>query len=293
MGDGNRVSKENTGFAARLSPRALGLLRADPDVAYIEADGIVTIDTTQSNPTWGLDRIDQRALPLSTTYTYNNTGAGVTAYIIDTGILTSHTQFGGRATVGYDSFGGNGIDCNGHGTHVAGTIAARDNGTGVVGVAPEAELYALKVLNASGSGRWSDIIAALQWAAKNSIEVTNNSYGSDQNPGGTVQAAFDNSAAVGVLHVAAAGNSGTPAGTGDKVGYPARYSSVIAVAATDSSDRRASFSSTGPAVELAAPGVGINSTLRGGGYGGDQRPDGADGIPQGPDMPRPGARRDS
>jgi subtilisin len=194
--------------------------------------------------------------------------------VIDSGIDYNHSDLldpNGLVNYqgGWNFVNNNGdpMDDNGHGTHVAGTIAARDNGAGVVGVAPEAALYALKVLNASGSGRWSDIIAALQWAANNSIEVTNNSYGSDQDPGQTVMAAFDTSAAAGVLHVAAAGNSGTPAGKGDKVGYPARYDSVIAVAATDSSDGRASFSSTGPDVELAAPGVGINSTLLGGGYG--------------------------
>jgi subtilisin family serine protease len=137
----------------------------------------------------------------------------------------------------------------------------------VVGVAPEAELYALKVLGANGSGSYSAVIAALQWAVDNHIQVTNNSYGSSGDPGSTVKAAFDNAEKAGLLNVCAAGNSGNSRGTRDNVIYPARYDSCIAVAATDSSDNRASWSSTGPAVELAAPGVSIYSTLLGGSYG--------------------------
>lgn len=158
------------------------------------------------------------------------------------------------------------FDDNGHGTHVAGTIAAADNGSGVVGVAPEATLYALKVLDQSGSGVFSNVIAAVQLAVDLGIQVTNNSYGSTQDPGSLVQAAFDNAAAAGMLHVAAAGNSGNCLGTGDSVLFPARYGSVIAVAATDQADVSPCFSSTGPTVELAAPGVSINSTAPGGGY---------------------------
>ena len=112
------------GFAATLSPGAVAALQADPDVAYVEQDGIVTTMATQTGATWGLDRIDQRNRPLSGTYTYTSTGTGVRAYIIDTGIQTSHSQFGGRATAVYDAFGGNGQDCNGHGTHVAGTVGS-------------------------------------------------------------------------------------------------------------------------------------------------------------------------
>ena len=154
------------------------------------------------------------------------------------------------------------MDDNGHGTHVAGIVAAEDDGSGVVGVAPEVALYALKVLGADCSGFYSDVIAALQWAVDNKIQVTNNSYGSSDDPGVTVKAAFDNAYAAGVLHVAAAGNSGTAAGTEDNVIYPARWASVIAVAATDnkSDNNRATWSSTGPAVELAAPGVDVYST---------------------------------
>jgi subtilisin family serine protease len=159
------------------------------------------------------------------------------------------------------------MDDAGHGTHVAGIIGAEDNGVGVVGVAPEADLYALKVLNSNGSGYYSDVIAALQWAVDNDIQVTNNSYGSSGSPGLTVRLAFDLAEAAGILNVCSAGNSGNPAGTGDNVIYPAKYDSCIAVAATDDTDSRASFSSTGSDVELTGPGKDIYSTLLGGGYG--------------------------
>ncbi len=138
--------------------------------------------------------------------------------------------------------------------------------SGVIGVAPRATIYALKVLGADGSGSFSNMIAALQWAVDHDIQITNNSYGSAQSPGFAVQSAFENAAAGGMLHVAAAGNSGTCAGTGDSVLYPARYASVIAVSATDAADVSQCFSSTGPKVELAAPGAAVNSTIPGGGY---------------------------
>jgi len=203
-------------------------------------------------------------------------GTGIKVAIIDSGIDYNHSDLDDNYSGGWDFVNGDNnpddpthdgpMDDDGHGTHVAGTVAAEDNESGVVGVAPEAKLYALKALE-GGSGYWSDIMAALQWCVDNGIQVTNNSYGSSGDPGYTVKDAFDNSATAGVLHVAAAGNSGNPPGRGDNVGYPARYLSVIAVAATDQSDKRARFSSTGPDVELAAPGVAINSTLLGGGYG--------------------------
>ncbi|GAI64217.1 unnamed protein product, partial [marine sediment metagenome] len=142
-----------------------------------------------------------------------------------------------------------------------------DNGEGVVGVAPEASLYALKVLGSDGSGSYSDVIAAIEWCVDNGIQITNNSYGISADPGTTVRNAFYNAYNKGIFHVAAAGNSGNPPGTGDNVGYPAAYESVIAVAATDQNNERAQSSSTGPDLELSAPGVAIKSTLLGGGYG--------------------------
>ena len=127
-----------------MTPEEAEALSQDFRVAYVEEDGIVTADVTQSNPPWGLDRIDQRNLPLSATYTFNLTGSGVRAYVIDTGIRTTHTQFGGRASNVFDAFGGNGADCNGHGTHVSGTI-----GGSTYGVAKSSLLRGVRVLNCS------------------------------------------------------------------------------------------------------------------------------------------------
>ncbi|MCH8024589.1 MAG: S8 family serine peptidase [Candidatus Marinimicrobia bacterium] len=238
-------------------------LAGHPRVVRIEPDGEVQAIDAELDNTWGAKHIGAGAV-----HAGGNKGTGVKVGILDSGIDYTHPDLDANYAGGYDFVNNDTdpMDDNGHGTHVAGTVAAEDNNAGVVGVASEASLYALKVLSASGSGSWSDIIAALQWAVDNGIQVTNNSYGSSLNPGSTVKAAFDNSAAAGILHVAAAGNSGNPRGKGNNVGYPARFESVIAVAATDQNDSRASFSSTGSAVELAAPGVAINSTKLGGGY---------------------------
>ena len=250
-------------IAASVPESAISGLSHNPSVTSIDLDGTVYAIDAELDNTWGVKRIGS-----GTVHDTGNKGTGVKVAVIDSGIDYTHPDLGVNFAGGYDFVNNDTdpMDDNEHGTHVAGTIAALDNNVGVVGVAPEAKLYALKVLSSGGSGSWSDVIAALQWAVDNGIQVTNNSYGSGQNPGGTVQAAFDNSAAAGVLHIAAAGNSGNPGGKGNNVGYPARYDSVVAVAATNKNDDRASFSSTGDQVELAAPGVGINSTKLGGGY---------------------------
>jgi len=256
--------------AATAPADVVSQLAAHPRVVRVEPDGEVhIIDHTtpagdaELNNTWGVKHIG-----VGVVHDGGNKGTGVNIGILDTGIDYTHPDLDANFVGGQDFVNNDDdpMDDHGHGTHVSGTVAAEDDGAGVVGVAPQARLFALKVLSASGSGSWSDIIAALQWAVDNGIQVTNNSYGSSRNPGGTVEAAFDNSAAAGVLHIAAAGNSGTPKGKGNNVGYPARFNSVVAVAATDRNDNRASFSSTGDAVELAAPGVAINSTKLGGGY---------------------------
>ena len=255
-------------IAATVPEPAIAGLLANPNVASVDLDGEVHIidhptSDSELDSGWGVAHIGAGPVHVG-----GNKGAGVKVAVIDSGIDYTHPDLDANFAGGYDFVNNDAdpIDDNGHGTHVAGTIAAEDNEAGVVGVAPKASLYGLKVLNASGSGSWSDIIAALQWAVDNGIQVTNNSYGSSLNPGGMVKAAFDNSAAAGILHVAAAGNSGNPKGKGNKVGYPARFDSVIAVAATDQTNNRASFSSTGDTVELAAPGIAINSTKLGGGY---------------------------
>ncbi|MFQ5860631.1 MAG: S8 family serine peptidase [Dehalococcoidia bacterium] len=251
-------------IAAALPEAAIEGLQRNPNVTAIDLDGEVHIIDAELDNTWGVKRIGAGVV-----HDGGNKGTGVKVAVIDTGIDDTHPDLDANYAGGYDFVNNDPdpMDDHGHGTHVAGTVAAEDNGVGVVGVAPEARLYALKVLSASGGGYWSDIIAAMQWAVDNGIQVANLSLGSSTNPGGTVQAAFDNAEAAGILTVAAAGNSGNPKGKGNSVVWPARYNSVIAMAATDSNDNRASFSSTGDQVELAAPGVAVNSTLLGGGYG--------------------------
>lgn len=261
-------------IAASIPEKAIVALQKNPNVRYVEPDGIVyALDFTPDDElinSWGVNRIGAGIVHYS-----GNEGAGIKVAIIDTGIDYGHPDLSSRFDAdlkGWDFVNNDDdpMDDNGHGTHVAGTVAAEDDGFGVVGVAPAADLYALKVLDETGRGYFSDVIAALQWCVDEGIQVTNNSYGSsgdpdDRDPVESLEEAFDN--ASGILHVAAAGNNGNPPGRGDNVIYPAAYGSVIAVAATDQNDKRARWSSTGLALELAAPGVAINSTLLGGGYG--------------------------
>ena len=251
-------------IAADVPEPALAGLLADPSVTAVELDGTVSALDPELDSAWGVQRIDAGTVHIS-----GNRGFGVKVAIIDSGIDYTHADLDANYVGGWDFVNDDSdpMDDNSHGTHVAGTVAAEGNGGGVIGVAPQASLYALKVLNASGSGSWSDVIAALQWAVDNDLHVTNNSYGSGSSPGSIVESAFINAAAAGLVHVASAGNAGDCSGTGNTVGYPARYASVLAVGATNASDGRPCFSSTGPDVELAAPGVSITSTLPGGAYG--------------------------
>lgn len=240
------------GLAVQLSPENLAALRQDVRVAYIEADQLMTADATQSGATWGLDRIDQRALPLSTTYTYTNTGSGVNAYIIDTGIRISHSEFGGRASVGYDAIGDgqNGNDCNGHGTHVAGTV-----GGSVYGVAKSVRLYAVRVLNCSGSGTNSGVIAGVDWVRQNAQKpaVANMSLGGGASS--ALDTAVNNAIKAGITFALAAGNSNRDACNFS----PARVAAGITVGATTSTDARASYSNYGSCLDLFAPGSAITS----------------------------------
>jgi subtilisin len=260
------------GIAATLPQTAIDALRRNPSVTTIEPDGLFHKVDAELDNTWGVKRIGAGAV-----HDAGNKALNVPVAIIDTGIDYTHPDLGGCATIGngckiaggFDFVNNDAdpMDDDGHGTHVAGTVAALENSVGVVGVAPEAKLYALKVLDSSGSGSFSDVIKALEWVVDNgTIKITNNSYGSSSDPGTLVKAAFDNSYATGVLHIAAAGNSGTCSAKNDSVGYPAKYSSVVAVAATNSSDTRPCWSSTGASVEISAPGVSINSTKLGGSY---------------------------
>lgn len=245
------------GFAAELSDREAAKLAADPRVKYVEEDGIVELDTTQSSPTWGLDRIDQRDLPLDSSYTYNTTASNVHAYIIDTGINTSHTEFGGRATSGYDAVDGSlpAADCNGHGTHVAGTV-----GGSTYGVAKGVQLVAVRVLDCNGSGTNSGVIAGVNWVANNRIvpAVANMSLG-----GGASQAlddAVNGAINAGVTFAVAAGNGDQFGNPQDACnGSPSRVANALTVSATDSTDTKASWANYGTCVDIFAPGVSITS----------------------------------
>ncbi len=255
---GGRVSRDYrqalNGYAASLPPAALAEVRSDPDVAYVEPDRVVSASATQSSPPWGLDRIDQNSLPLSASYSYTPTGTGVKAYIIDSGIRFSHAQFGGRAVSGYDAIdGGSADDCNGHGTHVAGSV-----GASTYGVAKQVALVGVRVLDCAGSGTTSGVIAGIDW-------VTGN-HGAGQpavasmSLGGGASTALDDavqkSISDGVSYAVAAGNENTDA----CLGSPARAVNALTVASTTSTDARSSFSNYGTCVDLFAPGSSILSS---------------------------------
>jgi subtilisin family serine protease len=243
------------GFAAKLNGQALAALRKNPNVAYIEADKPVQLAATQSPATWGLDRIDQRDLPLNNSYTYNATGAGVTAYIIDTGVLNTHAEFGGRAVSGYTAIndGRGTTDCNGHGTHVAGTV-----GGSTYGVAKGVRLVAVRVLDCNGSGSNSGVIAGVDWVTQNhtagSPAVANMSLG------GGISSALDtavsNSIADGVTYALAAGND---SGANACNSSPARVAGGLTIGSTTNTDARSSFSNIGSCLDMFAPGSNITS----------------------------------
>jgi aqualysin 1 len=241
------------GFSARVQDASLASLRQDARVEYIEADQTMSADTTQTGATWGLDRLDQRALPLDGNYNYTPDGSGVNAYVIDTGIRISHTQFGGRAVSGFGAVNdGNGTnDCNGHGTHVAGTI-----GGSSYGVAKNVKLYAIRVLDCAGSGTNSGVIAGVDWVTNNhaSPAVANMSLGGGAST--ALDSAVQNSIASGVFYGIAAGNSNVNACTAS----PARVATATTVGSTTSGDARSSFSNYGNCVDVFAPGSSITSS---------------------------------
>ncbi|MEH0846022.1 S8 family serine peptidase [Micromonospora sp. CPCC 205711] len=243
-----------TGFSAKMTAGQARRLAADPAVAYVEQDRVLTVQGTQSNPpSWGLDRIDQRSLPLNSSYTYPNTASNVRAYIIDTGIRTTHADFGGRASWGTNTVDTNNTDCNGHGTHVAGTVGGTS-----YGVAKQVRLIAVKVLNCSGSGSTTGVISGVNWVTANAVKpaVANMSLGGGASS--SLDNAVANSINSGVTYAVAAGNSSANA-----CNYsPARVATALTVGATTSSDARASYSNYGSCLDIFAPGSSITSAWR-------------------------------
>jgi subtilisin family serine protease len=241
------------GFAASLTAQEYARLSRDERVLYIEPDGeVIGFSVTEQSPApWGLDRVDQRELPLNSIYSYDATGAGVTAYILDSGIRPTHNEFGGRVRMGFDAFGGNSEDCHGHGTHVAGTV-----GGATYGVAKEVELVSVKVLGCTNSGSWSGVIAGMDWAVADAPgpAVANMSIGG----GGTHQAVNDavqRMVDAGIPVIVAAGNNNADACNYTPAWSPGAYT----VGATTNTDERASFSNYGKCVNIFAPGVSITS----------------------------------
>lgn len=254
-------------IAARIPQNAINALAVNAKIAYIEPDAEVhttghTSNLLEYQNAWGVDHIEA-----DNVHAKNNLGLGLKICILDTGIDYNHPDLAGRFQLGKDFVNGDNdpMDDNGHGTHVSGTAAAILNNAGVVGAAPESSLYVGKVLNNAGSGSYSDVIAGIKWCTDNNAKIISMSFGGSFHSfalRNAVDAAYNK----GLLLVAAGGNSGNCEGTGYDVKYPARYASVMAVAATKQDDTRPCFSSTGKAIEISAPGVDIQSTWLNAGY---------------------------
>ncbi|MFJ5261099.1 S8 family peptidase [Streptomyces sp. NPDC088387] len=246
--------KALNGYAVEATEAEAKRLAADPAVASVVQDRTFTIETTQPNPpSWGLDRIDQRNLPLNQSYTYpDHGGQGVTAYVIDTGVRITHSDFGGRARYGYDAVDNDNTaqDGHGHGTHVAGTVAGTAHG-----VAKRASVVGVRVLNNSGSGTTAQVVAGIDWVAQNAVKpaVANMSLGGGAD--NAIDTAVRNAIASGVTFAVAAGNESTNASTRS----PARVTEAITVGATTSTDAKASYSNFGTVLDLFAPGSSITS----------------------------------
>lgn len=245
------------GYVAEMTPSEAEALSHDERVLVVEEDTAISISSTQLNAPWNLDRIDQRSMPLNGGYEYSQNGAGAHVYILDTGIRISHQEFGGRASVAFDALtdGQNGLDCNGHGTHVAGTVAGS-----TFGVAKSVSIHSVRVLPCVGSGQISDLITGIDWITANRINpaVANISITA---PGSSsvLESAVANSISSGVVYTIAAGNNQLNA-----CNYtPARTPTAITVAATAEADDRALYSNYGPCVDLFAPGNAVESANHG------------------------------
>lgn len=237
-----------TGFAARLSPGQVTALRHHPEVEYVEQNQMLTAQWVQSPAPWGLDRIDQNNLPLNNAYVYNTLAQNVVAYIIDTGILHTHAEFGGRAANLYDAFGGTGVDCHGHGTGVAGVVGSK-----TYGVAKGVRLAGIRVLDCTGSGTTAGIIAGINWVTANhaAMSVANISIGGAFSS--ALNTAVGNLFASGVFVAVAAGNNNAPA-----CNYsPGSVAAITTVTASDQFDNHVPGSNFGSCVDLYAPGRNI------------------------------------
>lgn len=252
----NAYAQVLKGFSVKMSEADMEVLKKDGRVKYIEPDAIVSAFlTTQESATWGLDRVDQRNLPMDGNYTYEVTGSGVNAYIIDTGIHYDHDDFGGRASFGFDAFGENGQDGNGHGTHVAGTV-----GGSVYGVAKQVNLIAVRVLDNSGGGTTSGVIAGMDWVAANAVfpAVANMSLGGGAST--AIDDAVTNMFDAGVPVIVAAGNGNRGGREDNACKYsPAGAPYAYTVGATTTSDAKTSWSNYGDCVDIFAPGANITS----------------------------------
>ncbi|MEU4446272.1 S8 family serine peptidase [Actinosynnema sp. NPDC050801] len=243
------------GFAVAANEAEARQLAKDPAVESVSQDGTVqAVDTQPNPPSWGLDRVDQRDLPLNSAYSYDTTAANVHAYVIDTGIRTTHTTFGGRATAGFDAVDGSNVDCHGHGTHVAGTVGGAE-----YGVAKAVQLVAVRVLNCSGGGTFAGVVSGIDWVTANAVKpaVANMSLGAIASAATVpMETAVRNSIASGITYAIASGNSDD-----DACGFsPALVTEAVTVnASTDSDSRATDFSNYGTCTDLFAPGVGITS----------------------------------